>query len=59
MSAGSQLLQKGRSLLLTVRSFYQQPVFVAYGKLAWSFLLTVNLLLTDDIRFGFLLTGKI
>ena len=31
----------GRSFLLTVRPFYLRMVFVAYGKLVWSFLLTV------------------
>ena len=41
--AGSILIQKmGRSLLLTVLSFCLQLVFVAYGKLAWSSLLTVE-----------------
>ena len=39
-------LCKGRSFLLMVRYFFLRLVFVAYGKLAWSFLLPV------EIRFG-------
>ena len=35
---------------LRLDHFYLQLLFVTYGKLAWSFLLTV------EIRFGFLLT---
>ena len=41
-------LGMGRSFLLTGKSFYSRLVFVAYGQLAWSFLLTV------EIRFGLL-----
>ena len=36
----------GRSSYLRVSLFYLRLVFVAYGHLAWSFLLTV------DLRFG-------
>ena len=36
----------GRSFLLTARFFYLRLVFVSYGSLAWSFLLTV------ENRFG-------
>ena len=47
---GSEL---GRSFYLRVSLFYLRLVFVAYGQLAWSFLLTVwSFLLTVEIRFG-------
>ena len=42
--------QRGGSSLLPIRFFDLRLVFVAYGKLAWSSLLTL------EIRFVFLLT---
>ena len=49
----------GMSLLLTGKFFCLRLVFVAYGQLAWSFLLTVcSFLLMVEIRFGLFTYGS-